>query len=139
MTPQHRIEILKELALVVSWVPVLAVAAPLTNVYFRDDLAWIAIVMALGPMILFACGVRGLLYPTESEARPRAVLYGAGSAGLVLALAPMSLSVAIDNSMVHPSWVPFSLVGAISSAAYLWFAYRHWRNHHTVTRAQRAP
>ena len=133
MSRVERAEALKSIGVPWSWIPVLAVAAPLINVYFRDDLVWTSLVLMVGPMILLVRGVRALVYPADSAAMPRAVVYGAASTFLLLGLAPVSIKVAAENVTLHPSWLVLSISGAAASAAYLWFAYRYWQNRRRVT------
>ena len=126
-SPEDRVNVLKHLLLTVSWLPVVAIAAPLINVYFNGDTVWIALIMMLAPMFLMVRGVRALLYPEERPVRPYAVFYGVVAVMFLLAVAPMSIKMAMKNITVRPTWIALSLTGVVASVVYLGFAYRYWK------------
>jgi hypothetical protein len=133
MHATERAEAAKSLVLHFSWLPAIAVAAPLVNAFVRSDMVWASLAILLGPTFLWVRGVRTLLYPAENAARPHAIAYGAASASGFLLLAPVSLCVAIENIATRPSWMALSLTGTVANVVYLWFAYRHWGSHRAAT------
>jgi hypothetical protein len=110
-----------------------AIGAPVIRLHVPEFWDMVPYFVLIGLMYFQGLGAGALLGISSRSQKARDIALGAGSATLMLAIAPESIRVALIRMPISYRWVVASVLGTIAVVAYLWLALRYWKARRAVT------